>query len=148
MELKYDHKYDDIINLEHHKSKKRQSITLYARSSQFAPFDALIGYEEAIIETAREVRKRVDIDEELRNILNRKIKILSDQIKKKHEIIFTYFVPDLTKDGGAYINVTGIIKKIDIVNQIIILEDKTEIPINEIIDISGEIFKVFEYGNS
>ena len=143
MKLEYNHKYDDIINLEYHKSKKHPPMSLYARSSQFAPFAALTGYEEAVTETAREVGKRIDIDEELRNILDSKIQILSEQIKKKTEIIFTYFMPDLTKDGGAYRSVTGIIKKIDFIKQIIILEDKTEIPISEIIDITGEIFNLF-----
>ena len=142
--MQYDHSYDDIINHPHYKSKKHPPMSLYARSAQFAPFAALTGYEEAATETAREVGERIDIDDELRNILDSKIQMLSEQIKKKHEIIFTYFVPDLTKDGGKYINVTGIIKKIDTIKQLIILEDKTEIPINEIIDISGDIFKVFE----
>ena len=144
MKLEYTHKYDDIINMEHYKSKKHPPMSLYARSAQFAPFAALTGYEDAVTETAREVGERIDIDEELKNILDSKIQLLSEQIKKKYEIIITYFVPDLTKEGGAYINVTGIIKKIDTINQIITLEDKTEIPINEIIDISGEIFNVFE----
>lgn len=144
MKLEYTHKYDDIINMEHYKSKKHPPMSLYARSAQFAPFAALTGYEDAVTETAREVGERIDIDEELKNILDSKIQLLSEQIKKKYEIIITYFVPDLTKDGGTYINVTGIIKKIDTINQVITLEDKTEIPINEIIDISGEIFKVFE----
>ena len=144
MNMKYDRQYDDIINLPHHISKKHPQMSLYARSAQFAPFAALTGYEEAVTETAREVGERIDIDDELRNILDSKIQMLSEQIKKKHEIIFTYFIPDLTKDGGKYINVTGIIKKIDTIKQLIILEDKTEIPINEIIDISGEVFKVFE----
>lgn len=144
MNLKYDHKYDDIINEPHHKSKKHPPMSLYARSSQFAPFAALTGYEEAVTETAREVGERIDIDDELKNILDGKIQILTEQIKKKPEVVFTYFVPDIIKNGGAYINITGVIKKIDIYNQIIILEDKTEIPINEIIDISGEIFKIYE----
>lgn len=98
MKLEYSHKYDDIINMEHHKSKKHPPMSLYARSAQFAPFAALTGYEEAVTETAREVRKRIDIDDELRNILDSKIQMLSEQIKKKHEIIFTYFVPDLSKE--------------------------------------------------
>ena len=142
MKFKYDHKYDEILYLEHHKSKKHPPMSLYARSAQFAPFAALTGYEDAVLETAREVGERIDICDELRNILDSKIQILTEQIKNRPEVIFTYFVPDITKDGGAYINVTGIIKKVDTISQIIILEDKTEIPINEIIDISGEIFKM------
>ena len=136
MNLKYNHEYDDIIELEYHKSTKHPPMSLYARSAQFSSFAALTGYEEAVKETARETGKRMEIDDELKNILDRKIQILYEQIKRKPEVCFTYFVPDLNKDGGKYINITGIVKKIDIYNQIIILEDKTEIPINEIIDIS------------
>lgn len=62
MKLEYSHKYDDIINMEHHKSKKHPPMSLYARSSQFAPFAALTGYEEAVLETARKVEERIDID--------------------------------------------------------------------------------------
>ena len=144
MKLEYNHKYDSIINLEHHKSKKHPLMSLYARSAQFAPFAALTGYEEAVVETAREVGERIEIDEELKAILDGKIQMLLEQIKKKPEVVFTYFVSDLTKDGGAYINITGIIKKIDIYTQTIILEDKTEIPISDIIDISGEVFRICE----
>ena len=113
MKLKYEHNYDEIINLPHHVSKKHPPMSLYARSAQFAPFAALTGYEDAVRETAREVGERIEIDDELKNILDGKIQILTEQIKKKPEVIFTYFIPDLTKDGGAYVSVTGIVKKID-----------------------------------
>ena len=142
--MKYDHRYDDIINLKHHVSKKHPQMSLYARSAQFAPFAALTGYEDAVRETGRETGDRIEIDEELKNILDAKIQILNEQIKKKPEVVFTYFIPDLIKEGGRYVSVTGIVKKIDLYNQNIILEDKNEIPINEIIDISGEIFKIYE----
>ena len=46
-------KYDDIINLPHHISKKHPQMSLEARSAQFAPFAALTGYDDAIKETAR-----------------------------------------------------------------------------------------------
>lgn len=144
MNMKYNHQYDDIINMEHHKSKKHPPMSLYARSAQFASFAALTGYEDAVRETAREVMERIEIDDELKNILDGKIQLLSEQINKKPEVIFTYFIPDLTKDGGIYISVTGVVKKIDIYNQNIILEDKTEIPMNDILDISGEVFKIYE----
>ena len=44
-------------------------------------------------------------------------------------------MPDLKKEGGKYLTVTGIVKKIDTYNQIIYLANNTQIPINEIIDI-------------
>ena len=80
MKFKYDHKYDEILNLEHHKSKKHPPMSLYARSAQFAPFAALTGYEDSVLETAREVGERIDIDDELRSILDSKIQILIEHI--------------------------------------------------------------------
>ena len=44
-------KYDDIINLEHHVSKKHMPMSRKNRAAQFAPFAALNGYEESIEET-------------------------------------------------------------------------------------------------
>ncbi len=42
--------YDDIIQLEHHVSKKHPPMSMHARAAQFAPFAALTGYEEALAE--------------------------------------------------------------------------------------------------
>ena len=67
--MKYDHQYDDIINMEHHVSKKHPQMSLYARSAQFASFAALNGYEDAVKETGRETRKKIDLDEEMKQIL-------------------------------------------------------------------------------
>ena len=138
--MKYDNKYDDIINMPHHVSSKHLQMSLYARSAQFAPFAALTGYEDAINETARETNERIEIDEELKIILDSKIQILADKIKQRPEILFTYFIKDQKKEGGKYITITGIVKKIDVYEGCIYLMDNTNIPINDIIDISGEIF--------
>ena len=46
-------KYDDIINLPHHVSKKHSQMPIADRAAQFAPFAALTGYGEQIKETAR-----------------------------------------------------------------------------------------------
>ena len=142
--MKYDKQYDDIINLPHHVSKKHPQMSLYARSAQFAPFAALTGYEDAIKETSRETSEKIDIDDELKSILDSKLQIIMEQIKNKPEISITYFIPDLKKDGGSYIIVTGIVKKIDLYNQHIYLANNTDIPINDIINISGQIFKMYE----
>ena len=144
MNMKYDRQYDDIINLPHHISKKHPQMSLYARSAQFAPFAALTGYEEAVKETARETNERIDIEDELKSILDGKLQIILEQIKNHPEISITYFIADSKKNGGEYVTVTGLVKKVDLYNQYVYLIDNTEIPINEIIDISGDIFKVYE----
>lgn len=141
--MKYEHNYDDIINLQHHVSAKHPKMSLYARSAQFAPFAALTGYEEAIKETARETDQRIELDEEAKVMLDSKLQILVENIKNKPEVSFTYFIPDLKKDGGCYVSVVGIVSKVNTYNQCIYLVDNTEIPINEIIEISGSIFKNF-----
>ena len=46
-------KYDDIINLPHHISKKHPRLSIEQRAAQFAPFVALTGYGDAIKETTR-----------------------------------------------------------------------------------------------
>lgn len=46
------HDYDDIINLPHHVSKRHPQMSMWNRATQFAPFAALTGYEDAIKNTA------------------------------------------------------------------------------------------------
>ena len=137
-------KYDDIINLPHHESKKHPRMSNEARTAQFAPFAALTGYDDVIKETARLTSERIEINEELKVILDAKLQIIHDKISSKPEITFTYFVPDIRKDGGSYVTVMGKVIRIDEFNQKVILENKTEIPISEIVEITGEILKKTE----
>ena len=133
-------KYDDIINLPNYISKKHPQMSMEERAAQFAPFAALVGYEDAVEETARITTKRIELNEEEKNILDMKLQMLNEQMQVQihPNITIMYFVPDLKKDGGKYIKISGIVKRIDEYKQLIILDDKTEISINEIISISGE----------
>ena len=137
-------KYEDIINLPRHISKKHPQMPIEERAAQFAPFAALVGYEDAVEETARITEKRIELNEEEKNILDIKIQMLSEQIKVQiyPNITIIYFIPDLKKEGGKYIKVSGVIKKIDEFKQLIILDDKTEIPIKDVINIMGESLQV------
>ena len=96
MNLKYDHSYDDIINMQHHVSKKHPPMSLYARSAQFAPFAALTGYEDAVKETARQTSEKIDIDEEIYDLI---IKYNYDDQKIKAEL--DQMIKDLQK-GDEY----------------------------------------------
>lgn len=138
MNLKITHQYDDIIGLEHHQSKRHPPMSLYARSAQFAPFAALTGYEDAVKETARETNERVELEEDWIAILDMKLQLLQENIGKKEEVTMTYFVPDARKDGGSYLTIVGVVKKIDRLEGKIILADKREIPIAEILAISSK----------
>lgn len=137
-----DKKYDDIINLPHPVSKKHPQMSIEARSAQFAPFASLTGYDEVIRETVRLTNERINIDESVKTILDWKLQMIEEQITNQPLITFTYFVPDRKKRGGRYVTVTGNVEKIDEYKHMVILEDKTEIPITEMIEISGEIFNM------
>ena len=108
-----EHKYDDIINLEHHVSTKHSRMSLENRSAQFAPFSALTGYEEAVTEEARITESRIDIDEEAKMEVNEKLNYIMKHLDKNIIVSVTYFEKDKKKQGGSYKTIKGIIKKID-----------------------------------
>ena len=83
--------YDDIINMPHHISKKHPQMSRYERAAQFAPFAALSGYEEIIEEEGRLTDNRIEINEEAKFLLDRKMQILMNVINKRPFISITYF---------------------------------------------------------
>jgi len=105
--------YDDIINLPHHVSVTRPHMTAVDRAAQFSPFAALTGYDAAIRETARLTDERVELDEYIKDALNKRLQIIAERMKEQPEITITYFQPDTKKSGGANITDTGTVKKID-----------------------------------
>lgn len=52
-------KYDAILHLPHHVSKKHPPMPMADRAAQFAPFAALTGYDAAIRENARLTQERI-----------------------------------------------------------------------------------------
>ena len=128
--------YDDIINLTYIKSKRHKQMSLDERAAQFMPFAALTGYGEMVKETGRLTSKRINLDEDMKENINNKLLFLNSKIKEKPLVTFTYFINDLRKQGGKYITVSGNIKKIDLINHIIVLVDNTKIPINDIINVN------------
>jgi methanogenic corrinoid protein MtbC1 len=132
-------KYDDIINLPHHTSKKHPQMSLEQRSAQFAPFAALTGYDGQVKETARLTNERIEIDEEVKLIINNKLQEIQNKITSKPQVTIIYFVPDKRKTGGEYVSVTGIIKNIDEYKHEIVMIDNSRISIEDIIDIQENV---------
>ena len=96
-------KYDDIINLPHFEPKYHTRMSIYNRSAQFAPFAALTGYNEAIVETARLTDKKIELDDYLKDNLNMDLQIINDHIKDNITVSILYFKKDNRKDGGKYL---------------------------------------------
>lgn len=133
-------KYKEIINLPHKQSTKRPHMSLLDRAAQFAPFAALTGYDDAVKETARITDEKIELSEENLNVLNIKYQILVDRLDEKNEVVFTYFIPDGNKRGGAYVEKRGVIKKIDDYERLITLFDGTKIPMDDVLTIESDIF--------
>ena len=137
-------KYEDIINLPHHVSKTRPQMPISDRAAQFAPFAALTGYDDAVKETGRLTDDKIELEESSLNELNAKIQLLREKLADAPEVTFTYFRPDDRKDGGAYLTITGTVKKLDDYERLLVLQDGTKVPMDDILDISGDIFAVIE----
>ena len=127
--------YSDIINLPHHVSHNHPQMPMMARAAQFAPFAALTGYDTVIHETARQTDKQVELEEYDNERLNRIFSELMDSLEEHPMVTVSYFKPDEHKAGGAYVTVTGQLKKIDNYEQIMKREDPTVIPIGSIMDL-------------
>ena len=141
MENQDNHRYDDIINLPNPTSKKPPRMSLYDRAAQFSPFAALTGHEAAIKETARQTDEKLTLSDEVIAELNEKLNLIVETIGTQRLVRITYFVPDNIKVGGAYISYSGCVKKIDEYEHTVVMEDKTVIPIEQISDIEGEMFR-------
>lgn len=137
--------YDDIINLPHYVSKTRKRMSNKDRAAQFAPFAALNGHEEAVIETARLTKEKLLLDENQIAILDQRLQIMNDHLKLKQVITITYFKPDDRKSGGSYVSMQGIVKRIDTYNNVVIFEDNTKIIIDDIYSIEGQLFDPYEF---
>lgn len=137
--------YEDIIDMPHHTSSKHPRMTIEARSAQFAPFSALTGYNEAVKETARVTEEKIEIDDGLKIVINNKLQIINNNIKDNPKVSITYFIKDKNKEGGKYITIRGTIKKLDSIKELVILEDKTIIPIKDIINITSSLFSSLEW---
>ena len=132
--------YDDIIHLPRHVSKRHPQMSLDNRAAQFAPFAALTGYGAAIAETARQTSPKIEMMEDDRQLMDRKLSILSSHLEEEPIISITFFQPDGRKAGGHYLTTTGIVKTIRTNERIIIMKDRKKISIDAIVGLEGELF--------
>lgn len=138
--IDHSHRYDDIIDLPRPVSKIHPPMPVSDRAAQFSPFAALTGHEAAIRETARLTDRKIELDENSKEILNEKLLLVISRIKEQPEVTLTYFVPDSKKGGGSYVVKNGRVKKFDDYGGVLILTDGTNILFDDVIDLDGNLF--------
>ena len=132
--------YEDIVNLPPHISKKHPQPTMMDRAARVAPFAAITGYEEMVLEEARVTEERIDLDEGALSLLNEKLNMIQEFLDEEPEIKITYFEPDKKKTGGAYVSITGVVKRIDEYEHLVIMTDGKKIRIDDIFGLESDLF--------
>lgn len=138
--------YEDIINFPHFEPKYHPRMDAYSRAAQFAPFKALIGYEDDIKETSILTDKKIEISEDKKKQMNENLFFLKENIKEKWIVTLTYFVPDSKKEGGIYQEYEGIIKAINETNHTLIFTSGKKIQFDDVyqIHLKKEGLETFE----
>lgn len=139
--------YADIIHLPHHKASTRPHMSMYDRAAQFSPFAALTGFEGVIAETGRLTDCKIELSESEKILLDQKLTLIDDVIQDGHhpEITVVFFVADLLKDGGEYQEYTGLVRKIEAVERMIVFlaangrSAGKKVPIDDVTEIHGEL---------
>ncbi len=132
--------YEDIVNLPPHISKKHPQPSMMDRAARFAPFAAITGYEEMVLEEARVTEERIDLDEGSLSLLNEKLNMIQEFLDEEPEVTITYFEPDKKKSGGTYVSITGIVKRIDEYEHLVIMTDGKKIRVEDIYAIGSDLF--------
>ena len=111
---------------------KYPKMSMSDRAAQFAPFAALTGHKEAILEQQRITQtKRILSNEEKLRINEKIIELMN--LKSKCRI--TYFEKDKTKSGGKYLNRVLSFKRLDELNKTLFFKENVQIQIDDIVDI-------------
>ena len=132
--------YDDIINLPRHISKVHPEASMADRAARFSPFAAISGYEDMVREAARVTEECIEITEAEKAILNEQLNMIAEFLSDEPEVTITHFVPDKKKSGGAYISITGVVKRIDELKRIVVMKNNKKIKIDDIYALDSTLF--------
>lgn len=128
--------YDDMIALPYPQPSRRKRMALSDRAAQFAPFAALTGYDDCIENKGCQTEQKGILGEYQQEILDQKMQHLMGMAENHPDIIVQYFLLNTMKAGGACLQISGRLKQIDAVTQLLILEDGTSLALDQILDLT------------
>lgn len=134
-------RYQDIIDLPHPTSVRHPRMPKADRAAQFAPFSALTGYDAAVDEAARLTEGMIGLDEDEKEILDLKQRMLAQVIDSQPEISVTHFIADSQKAGGRFQIDTGRLCTIDDHEKYMLFSDGKKILLENIVSIEADLFK-------
>ena len=102
---------------------------MHDRAAQFSPFAALVGYDDAVAETARLTDSKLELTEDEMSELNANLNRLLDNVDEQPQISVTYFVPDEKKSGGKYVEKQGVVRIFDSYSQELVFTDGVRIAV-------------------
>lgn len=128
-------KYKDIIEHPHHVSLRHPRMSELDRAAQFAPFAALTGYDDVIIETGRLTDSEKELDEQRAEHLNAALNRLLEHLPERPHAKITFFEKDSRKKGGRYRSIEGSVRVIDSVRRELQFVSGEVIPLDDIHEI-------------
>ena len=121
-----DFSYQDIIDQVRPISKRHSPMANADRAKQFSPFAALKGYEEALQLKQKRYTPRIELTEDAKSLLDRKLHNLRQWLENGQKPIVTirYFVPKTVRNPGktldesdielgSYLEINGAAEKIN-----------------------------------
>ena len=127
--------YDDIKHLSRPQYPDLPPMSIHDRAAQFSPFAALVGYEDAVEETARLTDSRREMEQDEINELNRQLQELAEKLSERPKIRVTYFIRDKKKEGGRYASKIGNARTIDQAENRIVFTDGESVPVKDMYSI-------------
>ena len=128
--------YEEFMNIKHFEPKHPR-MSKAQRVFQFSSFKALTGYNDVICETERLTDIKKNLSDEMKYLINEKLNLIKNNFKYDN-VTIKYFLKDLKKDGGKYIEINSNVKKVDLINKVIYLEKNIKVNIDDIYDIRSD----------
>ena len=83
----------------------------------------------------------MNLDENERSVLEERLQLVLDAKNPKPEVTLTWFIPDERKAGGRYVTHTGKLRKFDAMARMIVMEDGTLVPVDEVTDVQSKLLQ-------
>ena len=123
--------YNDITRFSRPQYDDLYPMPMPDRAAQLSAFAALVGYGDAVEETARLVDSRIELTEDEQDELNINLNRLLGILDEQPTVTVTYFLPDERKQGGKYVTKAGTVRIYDSYDNVLVFTDGERIAVND-----------------